>query len=615
MRAENGTAGLSLALSLILIFTTVAVGLPQTIQPSQDVTEMEEVIVTANRVWVLAEQVPANITVITQEDIGKTPASTVAELLQNLPGVSIEFNGGPGSDATATILGSRNRDVAVYQDGVPLNMLANPRTDLSHLSLNNINRIEVYKGAASSAWGSSMGGIINIITKKPNPGKAFSGDVQASYGDFRTWKKSGSVSGTQGPIGYFVSGSHNESAGFIENTDYLQETLYGKLDVSLGDASRLNLAVNYEKGSNSSPLPSLPFWNDNRSKRTYERLLFETRPAENLGFSISGWHQRISADIDDVYSNHIEKYCRYQDKDLGLSFSANHTLPERNQLTIGFDGSWGRYDSSLVGNHEDFDLSNQGYYVNDTLTIDDLSFDAGLRLDESLEFSSELSPSAGAAYRLFNGRAVVRAHFSRGFTSPLPYEVHGPFGNPNLSPERSKYYQLGIEGLPQKWLRIDANFFRATIRHLIDFDIISSRYENISQVRRQGVEGSLKVSLNSCVTIALGGDYTGIKNLETGETISNTPRKRFHFSMSYVNERAEFSAVGRYTDHNSSYPETKDKVFVVDCVARIKLPCRVSSIEPSIFIAAYNLMNTSYIFRNDFPQPNRWFEGGARVMF
>ncbi len=212
------------AFFLILLLPTLIAIADDT--PSVRVNEdgsVELLITSYTRVDTPNEKVAADITVVTREQIEKIPATNAAEVLQFVPGVYVEFNGGLGSQATASIQGSSLSaapEVAVFEDGVPLNMLANPITNLSYIPVSNIERIEVYKGAASSAWGTSMGGVINIITREPDPTKQFGGEVQSSYGNFDTFRNSGSVSGTVDRFGYFVSFNHEESNGFVPHMSY-----------------------------------------------------------------------------------------------------------------------------------------------------------------------------------------------------------------------------------------------------------------------------------------------------------------------------------------------------------------------------------------------------------
>ncbi len=94
---------------------------------------LEDVVVTATRSETPTQDIAANITVLTAEEIDDMPVSTAAEALQYMPGVFVEFNGGPGSFSEARIHGSEVRHVAMFRDGCLLNQLSDPLTDLSDI--------------------------------------------------------------------------------------------------------------------------------------------------------------------------------------------------------------------------------------------------------------------------------------------------------------------------------------------------------------------------------------------------------------------------------------------------------------------------------------------------
>ena len=168
---------------------------------------MEEMVVSATRVETPKQDVAANVTVLTRKELDALPAATVAEALQYVPGVYVEFNGGPGAGANIRIQGSDYRHVAVYRDGDPMSPLANPMADLSSIDLASVEKIEIYKGAASSAWGSALGGVVNIITKAPesrrNKGfrKPFRRGLRDCEGQFRGRRvcRAGGLSGSSLP--------------------------------------------------------------------------------------------------------------------------------------------------------------------------------------------------------------------------------------------------------------------------------------------------------------------------------------------------------------------------------------------------------------------------------
>jgi vitamin B12 transporter len=584
--------------------------------------ELGEIVVTATRAEAPEQDIAANITVVTREDIEKMPVSNAAEVLQYIPGVYVEFGAGLGSDVTARIQGSGERHVAVYQDGVPLNQLLNPRTNLSYIPVDTIDRIEIYKGAASSAWGSALGGVINIITKEPDTKKPFSGDVRTSYGEHRTSKSRGTVSGTQDGFGYLLSLTHDESDGFIDYTEYKQDAVYAKLNYELGKASRLNFAYSYDKGESEDPyIPDPTFWDDLDQHRSYQRLLFETSPADNLTFALEGRHHQFDSSVIDIFFDGSDPdiYNDYEDEIWGVSARVNHTSGTTNTLNLGFDEDWGRFHwisevwwADIKGH-----TRNWAAYANDTLTVGALSFNAGLRYDDNRDFGGKFSPSGGVVYRIAEYNALVRAQVAKGFSAPDPNELST---NPDLDPEIAINYQLGFEIQPVKILRLEVNAFRAEVDDLIDWNSDTGRYENIDEVTRKGIEGSISASFGFGLKLSFGGSYVDIDvgdDQKKDQVIDGHPRKTFNVSAAYTYKWMTHSINGRYIDHysNPSYPETEDDRMILDYLLQVTLPLPERHGKASLFAAVYNLTNSNYVYRGDWPQPNRWVEGGVRFEF
>ncbi|MBN1842242.1 MAG: TonB-dependent receptor, partial [Deltaproteobacteria bacterium] len=165
-------------------------------------------------------------------------------------------------------------------------------------------------------------------------------------------------------------------------------------------------------------------------------------------------------------------------------------------------------------------------------------------------------------------------------------------------------------------LRLELNLFRSEIKDLIpEPKDWKTKPENIDKVTRQGVEGNIRATFDFGLTLAFGGSFIDVKDEETDEVIQDIPRRLYNVSASYTGEWMTHSLVGKYVYHNSSYPETRDEVFVFDYLIKIRLPESDRYGKLSLFGAGHNLTNTSYIYREVYPQPDRWIEAGVRLEY
>ncbi|MEW6077561.1 MAG: TonB-dependent receptor [Thermodesulfobacteriota bacterium] len=574
---------------------------------------LEDMVVTATRQETSRQDVAANITVIDRAAIERIPAATVGEVLQYIPGVSMEFAGGPGALATTRIQGSETRHVAVYVDGVPQNTLANPLTDLSSLTVENIERIEVYKGAASSAWGSSLGGVINIITRTPDPGKAIGAVARSSYGKADTTKNSVQISGSPDRFGYFLSATGNQSDGFEDHSAYDQTAFYGKFNYDLTDASRVNFVWSDDDLHNDAAYVSYPdFWDDIDQDQSYQRLLFETRFSDRLGLSVEGRHHYYDTHIEDVYADHREIYNDYDETTWGGSARLNWTPSEAHDLNLGFDGDSGRFD--WINYAETYSTRNWATYANDTFTRDQFTVNAGLRYDDNQDFGSAVSPAAGVVYRLLNDQALVRAQVARGFSAPPAAWVKDPvYGTEDLDPETATNYQVGTEFRFCRILRLEINTFYADVEDLIRYVPDTRKYENIDEVTRKGLESTLSAAFDFGLSLAVSASFTDVEDETTHKEVKDIPTDQYQVSALYNWRWMTHSLLGKYMDYNSTFPETKDRKFVFDYLFKARLPQIRYLDQAEVFCAVYNLFDATTIYRYDWPQPDRWAEAGIRL--
>ena len=183
---------------------------------------------TSTRARKSLTQAAENITVVTAQEIKLMNAHTLSDVLNTVTGVQVFLTGGPGSIAQASIQGSESRHVAVFMDGIPLNNLSDNIADIGAVPVQNIEKIEIIKGPASSAWGSALGGVINIITKSGRSDEV-SGMVSASYGRNNTGDFRGEASGKGDRLGYYFTARRLETDGFRPHNDFAGNNGFAKI--------------------------------------------------------------------------------------------------------------------------------------------------------------------------------------------------------------------------------------------------------------------------------------------------------------------------------------------------------------------------------------------------
>jgi outer membrane cobalamin receptor len=254
----------------LLTLLPAAPGLAATETSNDQVFSLGEVIVTGEQQVV---NLATTVTEVTAEDIKQRGAQTVAEALEQLPGVDVQ-KGGKGQNYVS-VRGFDQGDLKILIDGVPVYEQYFRSIDLDQLPVDSIAKITVTKGASSVLYGANtMGGVINIITKKA--GSKPSATATAAWGDYGTERYGVSFGAPAGPFNYWLgytyrhsngwrlSGDYDEDywaaqysaytkddGGARDDSGYLQNTLNAKLGFEPNDDTKLYLIFDYhdnEKG-------------------------------------------------------------------------------------------------------------------------------------------------------------------------------------------------------------------------------------------------------------------------------------------------------------------------------------------------------------------------------
>ena len=180
---------------------------------TEPILETKEVVISATKTPVPITQLTSAVEVITGEELERRQVKTVVDALRLSQGVTVFSNGGPGSSSSVRIRGSSSDQVLVVIDGAIMNSATLGNFNFANLTTDNIERIEVLRGAQSMLWGAdAMGGVINITTKKGTGAPSASAFFE--YGSFSSIREGGQASGKTGPVDFSVALSRWDYTGF-----------------------------------------------------------------------------------------------------------------------------------------------------------------------------------------------------------------------------------------------------------------------------------------------------------------------------------------------------------------------------------------------------------------
>jgi len=216
---------------------------------------LEGVVVTATRDAEEIRKIPANVTVITKEQIEEAHVETVVDLMRDQAGVMVKDIYGNGKSATVDVRGfgeTAAPNTLVLVDGRRVNEIDLSGVDWTQIALDQIERIEIVRGSGSVLYGdNAVGGVINIITKKPE--KPFSFQTGVALGSYNYNKEYGSVSGKWGPLSAILSMGYNATDGYRENGLLRAKNVGGKIIYDLNDNISFSLSGAFNRDKQGLP--------------------------------------------------------------------------------------------------------------------------------------------------------------------------------------------------------------------------------------------------------------------------------------------------------------------------------------------------------------------------
>lgn len=582
-----------------------------------------DLVVSATRTEKSISQVAENIAIVTADDIKAMNAHTVADVLNTVTGLQLGNYASPWSVSNIMIQGSTTRHVTVLIDGIAQNNLSDSFPDVSAMRVQHIERIEIVKGPASSSWGSSLGGIINIITKSPDQSREVGGTISASIGNRNTGDYRAELSGTVGTLGYYLAGGGLLSDGLQPHTMLQSGNIYGKFNWQPTDATTFAMTLNYlndSRGIQEFPLYGVSFFN--RDNRFFATISAQQQLTDDLQLDLSFNTMLSKTEIEMYLFNSDTELQVTNDEETRYGGSGRLTWNQQWQtLVFGSDFDFGKADAEMLSGGSQR-LDKWAFYINDTMKFGPFSVTPGIRYDNTSTNGDFWSPSLGATWAIADS-TVIRGYLAHGFSIPPLSLTYGTgfysIPNPSLKMEKVWSYSAGFETAALKYVWLKTTFFHHDISDAISSTPLPGGYftlVNAGKQSREGVEVELKTKPVWNLSLTGGFTFVNAKDKTTGEIVHNVPRHSYDMGIQYNDSRfLRAQLKGRYVDWNAS-PDSfsHDSAIICDLNLSREIPLS-DTVTAEVFFTAHNLFNGSQYHYYLYPSTRRWFEGGIRFAF
>ncbi|MBD2772175.1 TonB-dependent receptor [Iningainema sp. BLCCT55] len=605
------------------------------------------------------------IYVITKEEIEAQGAKTIREALRFLPGILPDGTVGTEVNALSGqfIRGSNTSQVLILLDGRPINNLGSGGFDLSEITTDNVERVEVLPGGGSTLYGSdAIGGVINIITRRPTEKVTTSAKV--IFGAYGLNQQSIQNSGKAGDISWVVGYNRTEAQynypfsipeanfeGTRKNNDVLYNNFNIKLEANLDSRNTLALSTLYLSKEQGVP-GGVPVLVPEFGQGYFNRLTDNNRKYTDQVLTDLTWNSKLGNGNDSlltarVYADFLNT--RFDNLTLPLS-SQQRFDNKQNSYGIQTQHSWKfAKNQTLVYGFDYRNVSARNstfsYFTNQkTVSYDDsisqgalfaryeinftpgFAVNLGLRQDfNSLANGSFTSPSVGARWAISDS-TTIRANYIRNFRVPTLFDLYAQgstfVGNPNLRPENGDSYDVGID---QKFgdiglLRL--TFFSNTISDLIayNFAVPIATFENIGLVRTRGIEAALNLQLAKNVYAFVNYTLNDPRILKSTNPAEVDNELRFagadnlNIGISYENPQGLY--LGLIMHSLGSYPTNNTNTESLPGYTTIDVKTRVPLSDNIVLTGSVdNIFNQRYQLFSGYPDAGRLFQVGINATF
>lgn len=601
--------------------------------------ETEQIIVSASKYEQKVADMTVSTTIIQPDYINSKNFLSFDEVLRHIPGVqmNLEQVSIRGSSGYSKGVGAR---VLVAINGIPLYAGDNGDVVWELIPLNDIERVEVIKGPASSLYGSSaIGGVINIITKSSvkNPVthfKSYLGAYDKPSYDIWEWDDKYRTfygaelthSNSIGNLGYTVSLKKFDDLGYRQSDHSKKYLAHIKLSYNINDEDYLIFFSNFLNSNNGNFL----YWKDSRnalvpkddengnyvlSNRFFNGFIFHNTFSNKFSGDLKasyyrtkfdGYGLEVTTSVADLFRGEV---------------LTNYIVSDNIILTTGAEVSYSNVKSNLFSNTNFF---GGGVYTQiEYKGIKGLIANFGFRYDyikvDTISGKNAFTPRMGLNYKV-DDNLILRGSIGTGFRAPTPAEIFTTAAvgggidvkqNPDLTSETSLSFELGFYFSYNKNINIDAAFYQTDYNNFIEPNLTKEgdiQFINLSKARIQGFESVINFAvIPNEIDIQIGYNYMWARDIVKKRAMKYRPRNVLYAQLKYSPSQFDFGIDFRYLSKVEEIDVAlvepplalvvdggkRVPIFVTDISAGYNF--LLGSLPAKIYLNAKNIFNYNYV--------------------
>ncbi|HWB28631.1 MAG TPA: TonB-dependent receptor [Chitinophagaceae bacterium] len=527
-----------------IVYTLLASALAQGLLAQTDTTanQLNPVIVTANKFEQKQQETGKVLTVITQEQLRRNSGRTLGDVLNEQTGIFINGTDNDlGSNESISLRGASSANTLILIDGVPVYDASGITSefDISYLNINQIDHIEILKGAQSTLYGSdAVAGVINIITKKKGV-KPLGGYASLAGGSYGTINGAAGINGNskgwQYNLGYtylhdkgFSSAYDSTGKAGFDNDGYTQHSINASIGYDAGKGFNIRAYTHYTQFK--AGLDEGAFTDDNNYNLNDKNLQLGAAAVYKLGknklflnYQYNKLNRSYVDDSSEYYGAVVYQSGMYKGFSHFAELYGNFSISPKAELVAGVDY---RHNSTDQSSHfiyagTDYpsaplskgmaETSQAGAYASFIVRdVSGFTFEFGGRVNNHSVYGWNGTYSINPSYKI-NNNWKLYANIASAYRVPSLYQLYSEYGNKDLKPEQSQSYEGGIQ-FASKVFTARATVFKRNIQDVIYFytdpQTYASQYINADKQDDNGFELEAQANISKAFSVSANYTYT-----------------------------------------------------------------------------------------------------------